>query len=154
MLFCLLVAVNISGQTILDLSVKHAAYDSVLHSVNNGYMTLYQNQTFQGNRTVSREELAIILYKIHQENIAFKLKQTEIDSLSQLSTTFTPTIRSIISDFDALNAKFEALTEENKALHRDISNFQSEAHLLLRRTRQHRYWIYGLSVISLLNLIN
>ena len=93
------------AQTVLDLPIDHAAYESVQYSIKSGYMTLYQNQTFQGTRTINREEMAIILYKMHQDSLSFKLNQTEIDSLSQLALTFTPTIRSITLDFDNLNDK-------------------------------------------------
>ena len=143
-----------TAQTVLDLSVDHAAYPSVQYSVKSGYMTLYQNQTFQGNRAINREEMAIILYKLHQDSLSFKLNQTEIDSLSQLSLTFTPTIRSITLDFDNLNTKFYTLQEENKALHRDISIFQAKTTDLMKRLTHQRYWMYGLTVLSILNLSN
>ncbi|HHY10294.1 MAG TPA: hypothetical protein GX528_06990, partial [Firmicutes bacterium] len=75
---------------VTDITPDHWAYRAVVTLVNRGYLQVYEDGTFQGDRAVNRFTLAVALAQILEEIEAGKVKGTteDLDLIKQLYHEF------------------------------------------------------------------
>eukprot|EP01047_Picozoa_sp_COSAG01_P011777 COSAG01_NODE_519_length_16012_cov_4.344058_5_plen_166_part_00 len=153
LIFFYFYSLTLAVSPIADLNANDPAYTAVKSALGKGYFTLYNNRTFQGNRAISRKEMAILITRLNQDKKEAKLAPSTISSLSNLSQTFKPLLSGVQSDYSKLQSKFFELQEENKSLHHDFSKLQEDNSILNKTVKEQRWWIYGTLAISTLSLL-
>ena len=81
---------QINGSTISDVKTTDPAYKSISRTINSGYLSLLQVNTFQAQRTITRRGLAVILDQLILEidQAGVSLSKSKLNELSNLSKTF------------------------------------------------------------------
>ncbi len=90
LIFILIFSTGVSAVNLKDVPKNHWAYKSVKELVEEGYLTLYEDGTFSGEKKVSRYELAVLVARI-LDNISQGKKEADIqdvETLRKLSLEF------------------------------------------------------------------
>lgn len=95
-----------------DVPADHWAYKAVKQLIDQGYLQLYQDQTFQGNQPVDRYTLATIVVKILNEVASGGVgaNRNDVKILRDLTNELRQELVKVISD----NTKYSTKTEEMK----------------------------------------
>ena len=90
LIFVLIFSSTVGAINLKDVPKEHWAYKSVKRLVEKGYLTLYEDGTFSGEKKVTRYELAVLVARM-LDNINQGKKETDIqdvERLRQLSVEF------------------------------------------------------------------
>ncbi|MCK8817704.1 S-layer homology domain-containing protein [Natroniella sulfidigena] len=110
-----------SGQ-IEDLSSDHWAYQSVVELVERGYMSLYEDNKFQGEDEVTRYELAEIIAKMLENIEQGRVTAEEDDmlTLKKLATEFREELVELMQQNKELEEGIEGLEQEQLIIREDL----------------------------------
>lgn len=112
----------LAEEKIKDISSDHWAYQSVVKLVNEGYLSLYEDNKFKGEEEVSRYKLAEVVYKVleqvNQEQVS--LEEKEILTLKKLATEFRSELVEVASENKELQEQVEKTAEKQKITQEDI----------------------------------
>jgi len=108
---------------ITDVSEDHWAYESVQLMVDRGYISLYEDDTFEGTNRVSRYELAEILANLLEdlENGEVEMADEDIDILRELSVEFRDELVEVAADMDLFQERIEEIEEESLVQSEEIA---------------------------------
>ena len=143
---------SINGQTIQDVPKTDGYYPAIQKAVKHGYMSTYDSGNFEGNRTLTRKEMAIILSKLHQRMAqkGLNLRQSELSELVHLSSRY----KDLLSDMDA------TVTQNHHSLLQSIDqqkDFQIELAGLtqeLKETQDQQLYLWmGIGLSALLGIL-
>ncbi|MEK9657177.1 MAG: S-layer homology domain-containing protein [bacterium] len=151
-IYILLLCHFVHAFKINDLNSSDPAYNAVKSSIDNGYLSLYKNRTFQGKRPVTRKEMAILIERLLTRKENSTLDSDKIQDLSHLSENFKPLLSNLQEEYDLLQGLFFGIQEENIALHRDVSVLQDKHRSQELKLKRQQLWIYALCGFSMLNL--
>ena len=81
---------SLQGQPISDISTADGSYEAISRSINLGYLSLFNDQTFRPNYALSRRDAALLLDKLTLQIKANKLplSTNELQELELLSKSF------------------------------------------------------------------
>ena len=107
-----------------DLSEEHWAYESVVDLVERGYMSLQDDNKFEGDETVSRYELAEIIAEIlnNIEQGFITAEEDDILTLKNLATEFRSELVEVIKETEDLEKKVEEYTNKYLVFEEDLSD--------------------------------
>ena len=96
----------------------HVPYSSIKNSVKKGYLSLYSDNTFRPDQSLTRKEVAVMLDMILNYVDANKLNisSADIADLNRLSQTFRSSFLDIETNVNSLNTLTSGLEEEQKTI--------------------------------------
>jgi len=107
-----------------DLSEDHWAYESVVDLVDRGYMSLQDDNKFEGDEKVSRYELAEIIAEIlnNIEQGFITAEEDDILTLKNLATEFRSELVEVIKETEDLEEKVEKYKNQYAIFAEDLSD--------------------------------
>lgn len=125
-----------------DVPATHPAYQAVKMLLGEGYLQLYQDQTFQGDKPVDRYTLAIIVARILDEISSGKIgtSKSDIDLLRNLTKELHDEFLVLSSKGELLDTKLADLSRQNQVLREDLTSstasVQDDQNQLQKEARQ------------------
>jgi type I site-specific restriction endonuclease len=128
-LICLLTMVFCFGQAVLaesnpaDVPPSHWAYKAVKLLVDKGYLQLYQDQTFKGEKPVDRYTLAVIVAKILNEIATGKAgtNQGDMDLVKKLTNEYWNELVQVSSKNNLFVRKIDQVAKDNQVIKEDLT---------------------------------
>jgi len=111
----LLFSTVVSAATIEDVPQNHWAYQSVTKLVDEGLLELYEDDTFRGNDTISRYQLAEIVARL-LENIeggSVSASAQDMELLRKLSVEFQEELVDLAVQGDAFAKQIKSIEQKN-----------------------------------------
>ncbi len=107
-----------------DVPPSHWAYKAVKLLVDKGYLQLYQDQTFQGDKPVDRYTLAIVVSKVLNEIAGGQVltNKDDMDLLKRLFNEFQAELVSGNSKNNLIMRKLDQVTKDNQIIKEDLTN--------------------------------
>ena len=159
-LFVLFFSISVYGQPIKDISTSSSLYPAVKKSVDKGYLSLFQDNQFQGNRRVTRKEMALIIDKILTELEAKKLNLTtaEIQEILHLSKSFKGNTIDQKSRLKSISNTINLLLEDQKIVQYDLTEINDQLTKELTQIKKENadwrlYFMIGVTVSTVLGLL-
>ena len=123
-----LTSVGFAANNIKDVSPGHWAYDSVKKLINKGYLSLYQDNTFRGNKSVSRYELAEIVARILEEmnSTSGSVEEMDINTIRKLTVEFRQELVEVIDKQDAFGKRIKELEKNQIVIKEDMARKQQQ----------------------------
>lgn len=138
MLFALGSGAWAAGEKPGDVPVGHWAYQAVQKLLDEGYLELYQDQTFRGNQPVDRYTLATVVAKLLQEASSGNAgaQREDVELLRNLSNEFRSELVDILGENSELLQKLEELFQQNQIFKEDLTNINLNVQNLQERVQQ------------------
>ena len=133
-----------------DVNANDPNYNAINQAVDQGYMSLFDDQTFQPQKPISRSEMAFLIQKLTQTIQANQNQLTEVQikellHLAQMfkayledteadSVSFAKTDQSIQSQLDAIESSISEVVENQglaEEVQKNIEENQKESQKLL-----------------------
>lgn len=113
---------------IKDVNSSHWAYKSVTTLIDKGYLSLYEDSTFRGDRSVTRYQLAEIVAKILQnlENGTTSANQGDINTIRQLTVEFRKELVDLVQNQNLFANRAEQLEKNQVVMKEDIARSQAQ----------------------------
>ena len=128
----MMVTTFVIGQGFSDVSDKDPAFGAIQHSIQSGYLTVLDNNTFLPDGNVTRKEMALMLEKL--DAIANKgLTKNDIVELKQLSKTFKGYLQLQQNTTGSLSSDIGFIKTEQQSVQYDMTKIQD---LLQQRESQ------------------
>ncbi|MCL6588887.1 MAG: S-layer homology domain-containing protein [Firmicutes bacterium] len=163
-----------TGNTPEDVPPSHWAYKAVKLLIDKGYLQLYQDQTFQGERPVDRYTLASVVAKILIDSASGQtgINKDDLSILKSLINEFRDELIGIIAKnnsqdqrLDVLEQKGLITSQELVELRAELIGLQNEVAELkarlqsleteLKDTKQkHMWYIIGAAILGFLGILN
>jgi hypothetical protein len=147
------------AQSITDIPKSDSSFPAIKNALNLGYLTLFNDNTFRGDVSISRRELAITIDKLSKrlQQKQLNLTETQREDL----THFVVDLQSIFGDLNrqilTLEKQVPHLEKEQTDLHYDFTAMQDQLSTqivsLEKKSKFQEAAIWALSVVSLLGLI-
>ena len=135
----------INAQIINDINKTDGAYPAIKKSVNNGYLSLFSDNSFRPDQTISRKEAAIIINlliaKIQSQTVS--LSTTEIKELDHLAKTFKGTFSELDDELSRLIKKMTSISDEQVSIRHELAEYKLQVNKL---EKQNRYLWIGLAI--------
>ena len=140
------------AQHITDVSAGDKSYSSIKNSVKKGYLSLYSDNTFRPDQSLSRKEIAVMLDQIltYVDNNKLSISAADIEDLNRLSQTFRQSFVDIETSMISLNDSTVDLAEEQKAIQYDLTEYHQKVKTL---EDQNRYLWVGIGVAAVLGIL-
>jgi hypothetical protein len=105
-----------------DVPADHWAYKAVKQLIDQGYLQLYQDQTFQGNQPVDRYTLATVVVKILNEVASggVSTNRDDVKILRELTNELRQELVKVISDNTTYSNKTEEMKRGDLVLKEDL----------------------------------
>lgn len=141
-----------ANETIKDVSADEVGYKAMNNAVKKGYLSLYTNNTFKPNQTLTRKELAIALDEMStdfkQSNLS--LTQADIQELNNLSKSFKGNFTGLNEQISELIKTQSVHSQEIETLHHDLSKTDDQLREEIEELKKQRLYTWigiGLSVL-------
>jgi hypothetical protein len=137
MLFTLTVSVMADSNP-SDVPPSHWAYKAVKLLIDKGYLQLYQDQTFQGDKPVDRYTIAVIVAKILNEVASGQVGTNKDDMalIKSLTNEFRDEFVGVNSKNNIYMKKLDNLDKEQTVIQEDITRFTDEQLQLQKQAQQ------------------
>ena len=151
-IFFLLLSHIIMGQKINDVSKKQADYKMIKDSVKYGYLSLYENNMFQGDSPILRREMALIINKLNENSDKknINLSKEDVSELQFLSKSFKRHLANTDNVITQHDLNIESLKQNQTVLNYEISELTAQINEL--KQRQVWSWV-GMAIIGILGLV-
>ncbi|MCK8824246.1 S-layer homology domain-containing protein [Fuchsiella alkaliacetigena] len=118
----------LASDEIEDISPDHWAYESVRRLIDEGVMSLQEDNYFEGEEKIERYELAEVIAKllVNIEQRGISASEEDLKLLRELSTEFREELVELNQESDFFAQEMERLQEENKILREDLLNTKEE----------------------------
>lgn len=164
---------NATGNNIPeDVPPSHWAYKAVKLLIDKGYLQLYQDQTFQGDRPVDRYTLASVVAKILIDSASGQtgINKDDLSILKSLINEFHEELIGIIAKnseqdlrLDGLEQKDVITNQEQIEVRAELQKLQKEVAELKARVQQletelketkqkHMWYIIGAAIVGFLGI--
>lgn len=157
LIILLLIGTPLMAKTIKDVSKADSAYPAIKTSVDKGFLSLYDGNTFKPNQPLSRKDIAITLGALLEEikKQQFSLSSSEINDLTHLSKSFRTDFVNIQKDLHFLSVTSTKLSDEQKNLQHDLSeiNDQLKAEITTLKKQRNYLWA-GVGASALLSILS
>jgi septal ring factor EnvC (AmiA/AmiB activator) len=113
----------LSFAQINDVSKSDGDYKSIKSSVDNGYLSVFSDQSFKPEKAVTRREMAFILNSVTKklEEKPTSISSADIKELKALSQSFKSLYTDTANELESSKKTNEQITAEQALLHSDIS---------------------------------
>ena len=121
-----------------DVPSSHWAYRAVKTLIDKGYLQLYQDQTFQGDKPVDRYTLAVIVSKILNEiaNGQVGTNKEDMALIKSLTNEFRDEFVGVNSKNNIYMKKLDNLSKEQTVIQDDITRLTDEQVQLQKEAQQ------------------
>jgi septation ring formation regulator EzrA len=111
-----------------DVPPSHWAYKAVKQLIDKGYLQLYQDQTFQGDKPVDRYTVAVIVAKILNEiaNGQVGANKDDMALIKSLTNEFREEFVGVNSKNNIYMKKLDNLQKEQTVIKEDITKLTDE----------------------------
>ncbi|HHY47212.1 MAG TPA: hypothetical protein GX506_07960 [Firmicutes bacterium] len=111
------------AEQLKDVPPDHWAYSSVKMLVDKGYISVYQDGTFQGNKPVDRFTLAAVVARVLNEIASGRVAASaeDIQLLRKLSTEFRQELVSMADQLRAMDNRIKEQDSKLEIMNEDIS---------------------------------
>lgn len=118
----------VKGQSIPDVPSNHWAYESVSALIEKGFFALFDDGTFRGSETVTRYQIAEIIYRVIQyiETTETPLAETDVTDLRNLTVEFRSELVEIAEDTEYIIRRMQQIEEANLIAAEDLGKFYEE----------------------------
>ncbi|MGD8400422.1 MAG: S-layer homology domain-containing protein [Bacillota bacterium] len=105
-----------------DVPADHWAYQAVKQLIDQGYLQLYQDQTFQGNQPVDRYTLATVVAKILNDIASGGVgtNRNDVKILRELTNELRQELVKVISDSSTYSKKTEEMKRSDLVMREDL----------------------------------
>lgn len=125
-LLILIFTSGVFAQKFDDVPRDHWAYDSVQTLAKEGYLSLYSGEDFNGEKALTRYEMAEIVANILDNsvgnNASKKLSEEDVDIIRELSLEFRDELVTVAQRQKDFEKKLSKLEDTNQIQDEDISN--------------------------------
>ncbi len=138
LLFGIAVPVMAADSNPSDVPSSHWAYKAVKTLIDKGYLQLYQDQTFQGDKPVDRYTLAVIVSKILNEIASGQVGTNKEDMalIKSLTNEFRDEFVGVNSKNNIYMKKLDNLSKEQTVMQDDITRLTYEQVQLQKEAQQ------------------
>ncbi|MAH80394.1 MAG: hypothetical protein CMP39_01745 [Rickettsiales bacterium] len=145
-------SISIFGQNIADVSPGDRSYSPIKSSVKKGYLSLYSDNTFRPDQSLTRKEVAIMLDQIlkYVDSNKLSISSADIQDLNRLSQTFRESFVNIESNVITLNDLTTDLVEEQQTIQYDLTEYHQTVKSL---KEQNQYLWVGIGVAAVLGIL-
>jgi hypothetical protein len=121
-----------------DVPSSHWAYKAVKVLIDKGYLQLYQDQTFQGDKPVDRYTLAVVVAKILNEIAAGQVgtNKDDVVLLKSLTNEFRNELVGVSSKSNIFMQKLDDVLKQDKVIKEDITRLTDEQLQLQKQAQQ------------------
>jgi S-layer homology domain. len=121
-----------------DVPPNHWAYKAVKLLIDKGYLQLYQDQTFQGDKPVDRYTLAVIVAKVLNEIASGQVGTNKDDMalIKSLTNEFRDEFVGVNSKNNIYMTKLDNLNKEQTVMQDDITRLTDEQLQLQKEAQQ------------------
>lgn len=112
---------------VTDVPVDHWAYHAVNNAVSKGYLTVFEDGTFQGSRAVDRYALANVIARLVEDIEVARVKGTsgDLTLVRELSLKFESDLATWYADQQSLRDELELTNQSAKAADERLSRVVS-----------------------------
>ncbi|MFP4199028.1 MAG: S-layer homology domain-containing protein [Halanaerobium sp.] len=130
LMLILMFSVGLSAQEFEDVPRDHWAYDSVQTLAEEGYLSLYSGEDFNGEEPLTRYEMAEIIANILENSVggtaAEDLSEEDVDVIRELSLEFRDELVTVAQRQKDFEEKLAELEDTNQIQNEDISNINAD----------------------------
>lgn len=121
-----------------DVPKNDSAYEAIVQSVDQGYMNLFSDQSFQGQRPLTRREMAIVIDKLlsELEGVGLTLSKAELQELSHLAKTFKSQLATYDNTQQSTAQAQKQFNDEQKVLHYQLTELEDKIQALSQSNDQ------------------
>tara|TARA_B100000427_G_scaffold329402_2_gene345473 strand:+ start:8233 stop:8721 length:489 start_codon:yes stop_codon:yes gene_type:complete len=136
------------AQPIQDISSDDPHHNIIKHAVNNGYLSLYNDNSFKPNTPLSRRDAVMIIHELDKKltNNAIHLKANDFQELTALSKSFKQLYNSTNNSLISVQNDNKMLRHEHKLLLHQITSLQQSQN----KYQKERKLLFGLIALSTL----
>ena len=141
-----------------DLSKSDPAYKAIKKTLDEGYLSLYNNQ-FNGDNPVSRKEIAIAIHALlkKMDQRGYNLSKTEVKELVKLSKTYKTHLQNIETATNTNHSQLDQYKTNTLTLQHDLTKLNDELRqeietLKKENQEQHLYMIIGIGAAMILGI--
>ncbi len=115
--------VSLAANDPSDVPSSHWAYQAVKLMIDKGYLQLYQDQSFQGDKPVDRYTLAVVISKILNEIAAGRVGSTkeDVDLLRKLTNEYWSELVEMNIKGNQSNKRMESLSKQDQIFKEDLT---------------------------------
>ncbi len=120
-----------------DVPPTHWAYKAVKLLVDKGYLQLYQDQTFQGDKSVDRYTLATIVAKILNEIASGQVatNKNDMSLITKVTNEYRNELIDAVRKVALFNKRADDLEKQNLIMKEDIAKTQDDQNELQRQAQ-------------------
>ncbi len=106
-----------------DVSASHWAYQAVKVMIDKGYLQLYQDQSFQGDKPVDRYTLAVVISKILNEIAAGRVgsAKEDVELLRKLTNEYWSELVEMNIKGSQSSKRMESLSKQDQIFKEDLT---------------------------------
>lgn len=120
-----------------DVPPAHWSYQAVKLLVDKGYLQLYQDQTFQGDKPVDRYTLAVVAAKILNEIASGQVKTNKEDMtlLTRVTNEYRNELIEAVRKVALFSRQADEMSKQDLIMKEDITKTQDEQNELRRQAQ-------------------
>ncbi len=120
-----------------DVPPNHWSYKAVKLLVDKGYLQLYQDQTFQGDKPVDRYTLATIVAKILDEVASGQasINKDDMNLIAKVTNEYRSELIEAVRKVALFNKRADDLNKQDLIIKEDITKTQDEQNELQRQAQ-------------------
>ena len=127
-----------AGTNPVDVSPNDPAYKAVKTLIDKGYLQLYQDQTFQGDKPVDRYTLALVVGKILDQIATGKVSTNKDDMalLQQLTNEYRDELTTAVRKVTTFNSRVDQLEKQGLINQEDTTATRDQQAALQKEAQQ------------------
>ena len=116
------------GAEITDIDEDHWAYEIILELVDEGFLTLYEDDTFQAEREITRMELVEVINRLleHIEQRDVALTGADMRELREIAVELRENLVDISEEQENIFERLNELDEHRVIFKEDLARFYEE----------------------------
>jgi hypothetical protein len=144
------------AQNINDVPSTDALYPAAQRVVKEGYLSLYTGGKFQGDQTVSRRELALVLDRLlsSMDQKGLTLSKLDFQELSTLAKNFKSSFSDLDTKANEDKGTLTQVSDEQKALNHDLTKMNDELKEEIKSMQSQQLFMWaGIGAAALIGII-
>ncbi|NLW47710.1 MAG: hypothetical protein GXY86_10300 [Firmicutes bacterium] len=123
LLFLVFSLVSLGANDPMDVPSSHWAYQAVKLMIDRGYLQLYQDQSFQGDKPVDRYTLAVVISKMLNEVAAGRVgsSKEDVELLRKLTNEYWSELVEMNIKENRSSKRMESLSKQDQIFKEDLT---------------------------------